>query len=811
MPDSGSSKTLYHKRIPYSKKLKNDMEWAKETAKFFRSWYGQEFGSRPTSGRTAPSRHTRMKNAYRLYAGDMGVFDFDSDLNPLGSKVGAKSEDIKPYNRTHTKVDEILGEEYRRPDAYNPYVISQSGALALKKKKDELMKKFLQVQFVKEFKKVQIENSELKPLEKKQQLQSLEESYKDVLNPEQIKTSLEKELQAPLEVVMADAYDFIKVDSQLQDKKNDSYRHGLLSGEEHTWVGEVNGKPDFKVLNPLGVFYHKSPDVKFVQNGDYAGYMTTMTTMEVLQSFGSRIKAKKDLDKLQSSITYGDGSDGASRKMEHHRYNRELDYYGAINKDDGSYGKAYYSDWDVFHCEWKSEFKVGFFTYLTEEGVEDMQLVDEYFVFDENDPSHINVEWDWIPERWETTIIGEGIYVDVRPVPWQKINIVDPWKCELSYKGVVYNGVNGEPVSFMERMMPFQYLYSVVVHKMKNLLARDRGTVTDIDLAMVDPRMKLDKTIYYLDNHQVRVYNSLMNQEKPGGKAARPAMSNQNLSNAAQIVNYLRVMDHIESLLGTSAGISASREGSEGQYASATLAQQNITQAAYVTESAYFRPHEVHWGHVINSLLDIAIDKWNEEGFVKSFYTPEGKRKSLKVAKGEFDNADYGLYYTNQADQVMLMDNLKQLTHAIIQNDKARMSDIVSILKGTSAEDIIRRLELYEDKMSTQEQQIAAQAQQSKEAMVQAEIQDREDRQAHEIEKIHTEKGWDYDIALDRSATVASGFEEDKDRNDNGVPDYEETAERLRKETLERRKVALQEKKLDFQKKQLSQKQKEKS
>lgn len=65
-------------------------------------------------------------------------------------------------------------------------------------------------------------------------------------------------------------------------------------------MGVENDEPMVQVLNPLGMIYHKSPEVKYVQNGLYAGYRTLMTTGDVLDRLGDVMK-DEDIQKIEGN------------------------------------------------------------------------------------------------------------------------------------------------------------------------------------------------------------------------------------------------------------------------------------------------------------------------------------------------------------------------------------------------------------------------------------------------------------------------------------------------------------------------------
>ena len=62
----------------------------------------------------------------------------------------------------------------------------------------------------------------------------------------------------------------------------------------------------------------------------------------------------------------------------------------------------------VYHCTWKDLRRMGFLTYLDEQGQEQMTTVSEDYKMDP-DLGDISIDWEWIPETYETYIVQNDI------------------------------------------------------------------------------------------------------------------------------------------------------------------------------------------------------------------------------------------------------------------------------------------------------------------------------------------------------------------------------------------------------------------
>jgi len=229
---------------------------------------------------------------------------------------------------------------------------------------------------------------------------------------------------------------------------------------------------------------------------------------------------------------------------------------------EGSYSDSSYStdDWLVHHVEWRSQKKVGFVTYINQYGDEESDIVSEDFVVPEHAQTFTDkvgnvtttkyvwadvegttyvLDWGWIPEIWEGVRIADDIYVNMGPKRHQFRDADNPFSVKLGYHGLVYNSMNASSVSMMDRMKPFQYLYFIIMHKLKKLIAQDKGRIFHFDVSMVDPKIGLEKTMYYLSNFNIEFFNPLQNAEAPGWSQRGKVTGSTDLSTLDQINNYV--------------------------------------------------------------------------------------------------------------------------------------------------------------------------------------------------------------------------------------------------------------------------------
>jgi len=751
-------------RISYKKKIANDYEWAKEEIDAILDgnlgdWHsqGQEYAR--------DSRLNMMIRSYELYNNQINDVDFEEYFDSVKYDLSHRKDKIAPYNKAHNKINVLLGEMIKRPFSFKAVLTNIEGARAVWAMRKELLREYVEGQVAKAQILEKINASELDDQQKQQKIQEVEQQFAQIKNPEQIEEYLKMDYLEPREIKANKLLDDNLLRLHIDDKKKDSFKHGLLSAEEHAWVGVVNNTPTIKVLNSPNVIYHKSPDIKYIQDGDFAGYITYMSVADILDTF--RDLSKEDIKSLEDKYQHIRNSsyNGEWKRTRDDSYERYIRSTQAGNR--GQYGGVYMDDVEVAHVEWRSQRKVGFFSYLNEKGELEQTLVDELFPFNKEDPRHISIEWEWIPERWEGVRIDNSIYTNIGSVPFQYVDPEDPLRQPLSYKGIIYDNTNTTPISTMERMRPFLMLYLVVMHKLKKLISRDRGSIISVDVSKLDPELGLEETMYYLDELDVEFYNSLANAEKPGAAQRGASHNSLSRSNTNQIMQYINILQWLDEQIGDVAGVTRPREGQTSPYEAVANNQQSIMQSSTITEILHFT-HNSHWENILNDFVDLAIRVADDEGVNRATLNSSMERGHINIEPGEFDNAKFGVFVTNDPRSTQVYNDLKMMSQVILQRDKGKLSHVIKMLKQKSSiEELTREIEKFEKYVEDSERRAQeAQMQQIKE---QAAAEERKD--VREKEFTARENKLDRE-SQERIAEIRSfTFAEDQDVNDNNVPD----------------------------------------
>lgn len=781
-------KTFPRQRLSYSEKSKNDFRWAKDVIDSLL------IGNVVDSGVITRYRsdYERMLSNYQLYNNQLNQKDFERECEPYGLEVGQYKDEVQPYNKTYNKIQVLLNDEMRRPFNYKAVLVNAEGIKSKLAHRDYLLRQYVQSQ-------IQSTIQNILPNFDPQ----LVDSTAPIMDPETIQRYMNTKYLSAVEITANKLLKYLSKSLRIPELKNDAFKHALISGCEFIYIGSSNGEPILEVLNPLGVFYHKSPEVKYIQDGLYAGFRTYMTSGDVLDKFGSEL-SKEDIQKIDSSKSRGFNQYDHFRDTPYYHDDYYVDEYHQYPNIEGSYGESdSVDDWLVQHVEWRSQRKVGFLSYTNEFGEPEMDIVSEdfevpkeatkqvvteqynqkttYYTWSDLVGNQYALTWTWIPEVWSGVRIGQDIYTMIGPKEHQFRRMDNPYKVKLGYHGVLYNAMNATPVSLMDRMKPFQYLYFIIMHKLKKLIAQDKGKIFHFDTTMIDPKLGLDKTLYYLTQMNIDFYNPLQNADQPGWSQRGKVSGSTDMGTAQNIINYVNLLAAIDQQISDVAGVTRQREGQIEPKEAVTNAQNNVNMSMVVTE-VYFNTHDNLWEQALDSFIQTAQYCYKNKQVVRQYVLDDLSIDTLEITPDNFNNIDLGIFVSNSPREEMIFESLKGLSQALVQNDKASMSDLIKMLKSSSIEELQSMIVESEAKA---EQMAAQQAQQQMEMQQQLMQQ----QQEFELEKQARE--------LDAKILIAEmdsfKFQRDQDINDNNVPDQFEILKFQQQADLQLRKLQLDE------------------
>lgn len=312
-----------------------------------------------------------MLSNYQLFNNQLNQKDYERECEPFGLEVGQYKDEVQPYNKTYNKIQKLLGDELIRPLNYKAVLTSPEGIKSKLAYRDNLLRQYV---LSKMQATIQVVNPSFD--------QELIDNSLPIMEPQEIDRYMSTTYQESREIKANKLLKHFFKAYSIPELKNDAYKHALISGLEVVHIGIRNNEPSIEVINPLGFFYHKSPETKYIQNGLYAGYRTYMTSGDIIDRFSSSMTAE-EIDKIDTS-RHG-GFRYSSKDFPYYHGSQYLSEYSNHPNAEGSYSDSNsVDDWMVQHVEWRSQREVGFVNYINEYGDPQIDMVSEDFELPQN-------------------------------------------------------------------------------------------------------------------------------------------------------------------------------------------------------------------------------------------------------------------------------------------------------------------------------------------------------------------------------------------------------------------------------------------
>lgn len=766
-----NTKSFPAQKLPMSKKTQ---AWKEACVDYVVGAGDSGFGG---NGR---SRSDEMQTYYDLYNSIYNEKDLKYVTNPFKQDDGfpAMAQDyniIKPY------VDQLLGEETKRPFNFHPQRTSDIAASELQEKAKEMLMDYIQATIA----------SKLSPEQAARYEQAL--ATGEIQTPEAIAKYLQKDYKDIAETEAYHALQFLKRKLNLTHEFYKGWKDALIGGEEIYYVGVINGDPYVERVNPMYFDYEHSLDLEFIDDAAWCRRKMIMSATEIYDRFYDKM-SERQLNELLELIDQrpGAGNNPEIRKT-------SMDYESIkLHKINSFTDNPFDVDHiTVYHCCWKSFKKIGFVTLLNPETgeAEEFQVDEDYKVTG----TEQSVEWDWIIEVWEGYRIGDDMYIGIQPIEYQHISADNPNSQKLPYTGVVYNNTNSKPRSLVSMMKPLQYMYIVVWYRLELALSRDKGKVAVMDITQIPKSMNIDvnKWMHYLSALGVAFINPYdEGWDIPGREGGKPSQFNQlsswDLTMSNVIAEYIQLMQKIEDMVAKLTGITPQRQGQIAASELVSNANTAVNMSYHITEPWFWNHNQVK-RRVLTMLLNTSKTAWKDNKRYLNYILDDATRAFVQLSDNFFYE-DMDIFVDDSTKNQQYIDQLKQLLQPAMQNG-ASLLDIAEIITLDNMSMIKNRLEEIEQKRMEQMQQQQQAEQQAQQQMAEQQNQLKEEELMLKEAELDLEK---YKVDQDRykaeqdnatKITVAQinsyRGAENMDQDMNGIPDPIE----IGKQALEQQKI----------------------
>jgi len=691
------------------------------------------------------SEFRRKRANYDLYNGIVNLDDFLHVFSGTGLTHDNIPARLTNRDIVSTKIKAVMGLDLERPFEYRVAAVNKEATTKAEQVQFDMLKDFVYQETMAEIEQEVMGNAEQTEEGMAQAQQQIEQ-----MTPDKIHRYMARKYQDPAEVHAQQLIEYLSERERVEDKFRKGLKHACLSAYEVYYLYEKNGHPTVDVVNPIFFRFDMSPDLDYIEDAEWAMAEYRFTPSEIIRRWG------KELTKEQQKKIY--------------------DYYGhgGAYAGDPNYWWQYEDEREglrAVHCVWRGVRKIGYLTYKDEFGEEQEMLVPQGYKLNKK-RGDIRVEWDYIPEVHEGWKILDDIYVGLRVMPNQHKDPDNLYDVKLPYFGAVYDFENSVPTSLMDRMREYQYLNNIVWYRIEMLMAADKGKKAFLNLNAV-PRskeMSLEQFEYYLEVNQLGYLDLNQEGNKFLGNIGE-VVKEVDLSGGGNIEKYMNLSEYLDRKAGEVIGVPKELEGQIHQRAAVKNVQQTMYTASAILEDFFKKRSQVK-RNVLQGLLELAKVTYRENEIdALTYVTDDMTKKMLTLDIGLLDSMTLGIFISDSREAQETKEVLKELSHAAMQTGQISMSAVVKVYRAKGLQEGEEELEMAENKMRQIQQQEAERQRQHEQMMEEMKMQEMQMQHEFKMKEIELKERWAHDTAIKRQALLSMGFADDKDMDNNNVPD----------------------------------------
>lgn len=704
-------------RLPLAEKLKNN-----EYGKKMLDWIGNQ-------SINFNYIHRKLITNYNMYSGKVDTAELKSYLaTDLDNEVLQK---VQHYDISVSKLRTLVGEMIARPLNFNVIATNKEAVNDRLKMLDKMI--------------IEHVNNIASSMDKNMNPQQIQEMNQKGLS--EISNFMKSHFKLKSEI---EANNILKYHIYRQNCKDlfiQGFEHGLISAHECYWVG-IKNEPVIEILNPLNIRYQMSPDLKNIEDADWACYEYYVTLSDAYDFLAKHIEKEEDFEQLD--------------KLGSNNYNPNAYFYNQLrNYVEWNTVKKNYPDFSnpneqdqftintiiptfknlglnlvkIVYAEWKSLQKKGILT-RNVNGKIVKDLVDETYKVDK-ETGDISIKWFWINQVWSGYKVGdstESLYLGVGPKKEQFNDLENPHKAKLGFVGRIYNYVNSEPIALLDRAKPYQYLFNVVSLQVERLLASDIGRVLMLDVNAIPDDMEYTDFAHILKTFRIAPLDTSRKEYKNSNFNAFGA---NDLSMAQNALNdRIQLLSWLQARCAEVMGITREREGRVNPNSNVSDNQQSIVQSNYITENEFFQ-HEQCIKNVLSQFLEVCKIYYSENP-MEAIMLDENS--PLTITTFELPNYKYDLFVTNSSKERDLIKFTDSISQALIQNGY-KFTDVIKIMTEdysiSKKVAMLEKLEKERDEMRQKQQQMEMEAKQ-KQAEMEYQLEKEKIMEKYQEEQLRT-------------------------------------------------------------------------
>lgn len=810
--------------------------------------------------------------------------DYQDLVSQLSQEFEIPSH-LRHYDIISQVVNTLSGEYQKRPDIFRVKDHSEKAMNNYLNRKKDMLTEYLMTnlnRYISE--KLMSEGldeskQDFNSPEEAQEYQQIIQQRKQELTPNDIQRYMDMEWMDVSEIWSQHQLEYDKRAFNLSDKERVEFEDMLASDRafRHFYLTPDNFNQE--TWNPINTFYHKSPEVTCIENGDYVGRVFYLTIPEIINRYGYKMtqeqleileKFKKDSYDAGAGNNFGENLDGLNMApgtvMPYADYAKEklvTNILGtnpnnpliaddrilqALGSDLGA-GRFTADLFQVTEAYWMSQEKIGKYVYANEKGDPITMLVDETFEYklipnlkiletsfmEFGETERVNtLTWTWVNRCYKgikinnkSLNLNEPIYVDIGPNEFQFKGDSNIYGAKLPVCGQIFNNRNGESMSLVDLMKPYQIGHNVAMNQLYEIMQREIGRFMLMDVNII-PSSK--------DWGGEGNFERLMLVAKQLGIAPVDASPSNNkasnfshfqmidLDESARMVSRMNIADFFEKRALAQVGITPERLGNVAASQSATGTQQAVSQSFAQTES-YFTRFSDYKRRCLQMDIEMAQYVQSKKESVQMMYTKSDLSRGYTSIQGsDLLGSEIGIFVVDSQEAMRQLETIRQL---FLNNNTtgATPVDLATVILSNSPSEIKSQLETsYKEILRRQEAEQQRQAQLQQE-QIQATQQIEAEKLQFEAQENELDRANERYIAQVKAIGTGTIGAKTPDADSSGIPDVLEIEkfnaevgrssedmlfkkqqennkllENIRKQQLDNQKLLVEQKKLNQEK-----------
>ena len=343
-------------------------------------------------------------------------------------------------------------------------------------------------------------------------------------------------------------------------------------------------------------------------------------------------------------------------------------------------------------------------------------------------------------EIWEGLRIGNQIYYGIRPKERQIQRTVNgKYRAFFDYVHCLYGTVDGKRVSLEELIHNLSEVYDLILHIIKREIKKMKGKVFTYNERYMPDRLKnMSGVMYDVVEHGIIQMNSSIDGNDPDEiQRAGEFIKEVDLGLSDSFKILLELKADIERTVDKLTGINENREGFGKASSTATTAIQNMESSRSITRDLFY---------LLQLFSSLMLTKMTDkvkinERYLKNIgqlFLNEEDLSFIGITEG-IGMDEFAAYFTDGKKYNEIKEFAMQLFPQEINAGQLRTKDAIRFKASESLSEGLQVLDkAWEeiDQIRQQEQKQQAQQQQAeRDNAIQLAQEDREDNQAHEMEK----------------------------------------------------------------------------